>query len=263
MPQVDVHKPGSFCWIELATTDQPAAKAFYQKLFGWTADDVPMGPGEFYTMFKLNGQDVAAGYTLRPDQRDRGVPVHWSLYVAVASADAAAKRAGELGATVLAPPFDVFEAGRMAVIQDPTGAVLSLWEAKQHTGVLVHNEEGAFCWADLLTRDRDKAVAFYTALFGWKIEKEDEDPAHAYYHIKNGEDYIGGMPPTAETDPSITPHWGIYILTADCEAKTAQAKALGANVYLPNLKMEKVGTISVVADPQGAIFSIFQTARKS
>ena len=262
MPKVNVHKPGSLCWIELATSDQPSAKKFYEQLFGWTADDRPMGPDSFYTMFKLDGRDVAAACTLRPDQLQRGVPPHWNLYVAVANVDESAERAGELGASVLAPPFDVFDAGRMAIIQDPTGAILSLWQAKEHSGVLVNNEEGALCWADLMTRDRDKAADFYSALLGWKIEKEDENPAHGYYHIKNGEDYIGGIPPTEHTDPNITTHWHIYFQTADCEAKTAEAKSLGASVYLPNLKMEHVGTLSVVADPQGALFSIFQPAEK-
>ena len=164
MPKVNVHKPGSLCWIELATTDQPSAKKFYQQLFGWTSDDMPMGPGAFYTMFKLDGSDVAAAYTLGPDQLQRGVPTHWNLYVAVANVDESAKRAEELGASVLASPFDVFDAGRMAIIQDPTGAILSLWQAKAHSGVLVNNEEGALCWADLMTRDRDKASEFYSAL---------------------------------------------------------------------------------------------------
>jgi predicted enzyme related to lactoylglutathione lyase len=172
MPKVNVHKPGSLCWIELATSDQPSAKKFYEQLFGWTADDRPMGPDSFYTMFKLDGRDVAAACTLRPDQLQRGVPPHWNLYVAVANVDESAERAGELGASVLAPPFDVFDAGRMAIIQDPTGAILSLWQAKEHSGVLVNNEEGALCWADLMTRDRDKAADFYSALLGWKIEKE-------------------------------------------------------------------------------------------
>jgi len=84
-----------------------------------------MGPNDFYTIFRLEGRDAAAGCTLRPEELSQGVPPHWKLYVAVDSADATAARAAELGGTVLAPPFDVFDAGRMAVVQDPTGAVFS------------------------------------------------------------------------------------------------------------------------------------------
>src|SRR5215469_6339218 len=121
MANVDKHAPGSFSWVELATTDQSAAKTFYTGLFGWAVTDNPMGPNEYYSIFKLKGRDVAAGYTLRKDQRDRGVPVHWSLYIATDNADQTATKATDAGGTILMPPMDVMDAGRMAVIHDPTG----------------------------------------------------------------------------------------------------------------------------------------------
>lgn len=254
MTTVSTHKPGSFCWIELATSDQPAAKNFYRELFGWTPEDNPMGPGEIYTIFKLKDRSAAAAYTLRPDQRQRGVPVHWSLYIAVEDCDTSAKRAAELGGTVLMQPFDVMTAGRMAVIHDPTGAVFSLWQPGGTPGIGVHNEEGAFCWADLLTQDRERAAAFYSELLGWAIEKEGD----GYWHIKNGEHHIGGMPPSQSLPPGTHTHWSVYFHTEDCEAKTAQAKGLGARIFMPSTRMEGVGTMSVVEDPQGATFYIFQ-----
>ena len=262
MTTLESNKPGSFCWIELATTDQPAAKNFYQQLFGWTADDVPMGPGAVYTMFKLKGNDAGACYALRPDQRERGVPVHWSLYVATQNTDASTKRAAELGANVILPPFDVMGAGRMSVLHDPTGAVFSLWQAAQDTANMVKNEEGAFCWADLLTKDRDRAGDFYTALFGWAIDKEGA-AHHDYYHIRSGSDHIGGMPAPSQQLPGTTTHWSIYFMTADCAKKTALAKSLGAKVILANRKTENVGTLSIVEDPQGATFCLFESARKA
>jgi len=258
MPIVDAKQPGQFCWVELATTDQPAAKKFYQSLFGWTADDVPMGPDSLYTMFKLNGQDAGACYALRPDQLERGVPVHWSLYVSTRNTDESTKRAADLGGNVILPPFDVMGAGRMAVLHDPTGAVFSLWQAAESTAHLVKNEEGAFCWADLLTRDREKAGAFYTGLFGWTIEKEGD----GYYHIKNGDHPIGGMPPSQSLPAGTHTHWSIYFHTEDCVAKTERAKSLGARIFMPSTTIEKVGTMSVVEDPQGATFCIFQPARR-
>src|SRR5882724_10661318 len=102
MTHIDKHAPGSFCWIELGTTDQAAAKNFYSALFGWSPQDSPMGPGEFYTIFKLEGRDAAAGYTLRADQQSQGVPPHWMPYITVESADQAADTAKQLGGTVLA-----------------------------------------------------------------------------------------------------------------------------------------------------------------
>src|SRR5205823_8815558 len=129
MPNIEKHTPGSFCWIELGTTDQNAAKNFYGKLFGWEANDMPMGPNGVYTIFKLGGRDAGAAYSLREEQRSAGVPPHWMLYVAVESADDSAKRAGKLGGKVVMDAFDVSDLGRMAVIQDPAGAMFSVWQA--------------------------------------------------------------------------------------------------------------------------------------
>jgi len=230
MPIVEKHAPGDFCWIELATTDQAAAKKFYSELFGWTINDLPMGPNEFYTTFKLEGRDVGAAYTLRAEQRERGVPPHWNLYVAVESADTAAARAMELGAKVLAPPFDVFDVGRMAVLQDSTGAVFSVWQAKRQSGFGVKGVPGAFCVADLSTPDQDAASRFYQQLFGWRVGKEDENPAHNYYHLFNHNEFIGGILPPAFRDPAAPPYWQIYLQISDCDAIAAKAKNLGAQL---------------------------------
>jgi predicted enzyme related to lactoylglutathione lyase len=260
MKHIEEHRPGSFCWIELATTDQNAAKNFYGKLFGWAVNDMPMGPNDFYSMFTLEGKYAAAGYTLRPDQRAQGVPPHWMIYVAVESADAAAARAAQLGGKVLAPAFDVYEAGRMAVIQDPAGAVFCVWEAKKNAGTGIAGVEGTLCWADLSTPNRETTSKFYSGLFGWEVVKEDEKPGHDYFHIKNGEEFIGGIPPAAHRNLNIPPHWLAYFLVSDCDASAAKAKQLGATFHLPPMTMEDVGRFAVVADPQGASFAIFQAA---
>jgi len=165
MTRIDKHAAGSFCWIEVGTTDQTAAKKFYSTLFGWTPNDMPMGPGEVYTIFRLDGRDAAAGYTLRPDQKAQGVPPHWMPYVAVESADQAADTAKQLGGSVLAPAFDVMEAGRMAVLQDPTGATFCVWQAGKNTGIGIAGMEGTLCWGDLSTSDVKRASDFYSALF--------------------------------------------------------------------------------------------------
>jgi predicted enzyme related to lactoylglutathione lyase len=134
MTNIDKHPAGSFCWIELATSDQAAAKNFYGSIFGWTPNDMPMGPSDVYTIFKIDDRDAGAAYTLRPDQRAQHVPPHWMLYILVESADSSAAKATQLGGKVIAGPFDVMDFGRMAVIQDPTGAYFCLWQAKQNTG---------------------------------------------------------------------------------------------------------------------------------
>ncbi len=254
-----VPKLGSFCWIELATTDQAAAKHFYGSLFGWTANDVPIGPpGQFYTMFQLAGRQVAAGYTLRPDQLTRGVPPHWGLYILVESADATAERIAKAGGNVLMPPFDALDVGRMAVIKDPAGAAFSIWQAKK-SGEFVTAEPGALCWADLNSPDPVRATRFYTDVFGWNYTVDTHsDPPSGYLHIQNGSDFIGGVPPLRPESARIPPHWLSYFQVADCDSTAARAREMGAKFCLEPFTMENVGRFAILDDPQGAAFAIFQ-----
>jgi len=254
--EINKAKPGNFCWFELATSDQAAAKKFYGGLFGWTANDSPMGPDAFYTMFQHRGKNVGAAYALMPDQLKHGVPPHWGLYVAVTSADNAAAKATAAGGKVVAPPFDVADFGRMAVLQDPTGATFNVWEAKKHHGILINGEPGTLCWADLSTPDAGAASKFYKAVFGWDTMVGQDDSG--YLHIKNGEQFIGGIPPAAHRDANMPPHWLAYFQVKDADATTNQAKELGAKVYFGPMTMEGVGRWSVVGDPQGAVCAVFQ-----
>jgi predicted enzyme related to lactoylglutathione lyase len=258
MPQIEKHAPGNFCWIELATSDQNAAKAFYTSLFGWTVNEFPMGPDAFYTIFQLAGADAAAGYTLRPDQLAQGVPPHWMLYVSVEDAAAVAQRVSEAGGQVLAPAFDVAEMGRMAVLQDPTGATFSVWQPKSHVGIGVAGDHGALCWADLNTNDVERASEFYKSVFGWTLEPGKNDD---YLHIKRDANYIGGIPPAAGLQPGMPPHWLIYFAVADCAQTAKRAVELGGKVFMEPLTMENVGVMAVLADPQGAAFALHQAAR--
>jgi uncharacterized protein len=260
MAIIEKHAPGSFCWLELATSDQNAAKTFYTTLFGWKVTEFPMGPGEIYTIFRLEDRDAAAAYTMRKEQRDMGVPPNWMVYIQVESADASAARAAELGGKVLAPPFDVMDVGRMAVIQDPTGAVFATWQPKANAGTGIAGVPGTMCWADLSTPDVAAAKAFYEGLFGWKIAAGEHDTS-GYLHIQNGEAMIGGIPPAQHRNPKAPPHWLVYFQVADVDATAAKAKELGAKIWLQPTSMENVGRMAVMADPQGAALAIFKSAR--
>jgi predicted enzyme related to lactoylglutathione lyase len=250
MPQIDAHAPGSFCWIELGTNDQEGAKVFYHALLGWHATDAPMGPGETYTMFDIAGAGSGAAYR-------SGQGVFWNLYIAVADADATAKQAESLGGTLLKAPFDVFTYGRMAVIQDPTGAAFCIWQARSHKGLDAVGEEGMFCWADLSTPDVAKAKEFYTGLFGWKMFADPHDPS-GYLHIQNGVEVIGGVPSAEQRNPQAPPHWLIYFQTVDCDGSVKKAEEHGARVYMPPLSMPNVGRFAVLADSAGAMFALFE-----
>jgi hypothetical protein len=257
MPPIEKHAPGTFCWVELATTDQDAAKHFYGSLFGWSFVDYPMGPSDFYTMFRLDGRDAAAGYTMQEAERSQGVPSHWNLYVAVEDADAAAARAVELGGKLAVGVFDVFTNGRMGVVIDPTGAAFCLWQPKQTQGIAVMGENNSYCWADLITGDRAAAKRFYEALFGWKIFPGAGKDESTYLHIAAGESAIAGIQPDVMRKPGVPPHWTPYFMVADADACTATAQKLGAAVYAAPMNVDKSLRIAVLADPQGAVFSLF------
>jgi uncharacterized protein len=108
----------------------------------------------------------------------------------------------------------------------------------------------------LNTPDAKTAGEFYGRVFGWSIDAGQD--GSGYLHIKNGEEFIGGIPPKEQRDPNAPPHWLIYILVSDCDASTAKAKELGARIYAGPMTIEKVGRITVLADPQGAVFALFQ-----
>jgi predicted enzyme related to lactoylglutathione lyase len=246
------YAPGTFSWSELSTTDQDAAKAFYGELFGWAADDRPVGDGAVYSMMKLGGRDVAAIAGQPQQQRDAGVPALWNSYVTVESADAAAERAQELGATVHAPAFDVLQAGRMAVIQDPQGAYVMVWEPREHIGAGLVNAAGALAWNELQSPDLDASAAFYSALFGWEVQ-DAPGMTERYLAIKNGSANNGGM---RQATPGMPPAWLVYFGIDDIDAGIARVQELGGSKLVGPVDIQ-VAKFAVVQDPQGAVFALY------
>jgi predicted enzyme related to lactoylglutathione lyase len=257
---VETHAPGSFCWVELGTTDAKAAKAFYAALFGWQPNDMPMGPDQFYTMLKVSGKDVGAMYELDQKMRAMGIPPHWLLYIAVNSADEATVKAKSLGAKVMKDPFDVFEAGRMAVLQDPTGATFCVWQANKNPGIQVKGEVNALCWSELWTSDKPKALEFYTKLFGWTTKPSTDSPQD-YSEVANHGRAMGGIMQIREEWGNVPPTWLPYFMVANCDASVAKINQLGGATRMPPTDIPNVGRFAVVADPQGAVFEIVQLAQ--
>lgn len=253
------HVPGTFSWVELSTTDQKAGVAFYRALFDWGVNEIPLGPDQVYSMFTLRGKRVGAGHALDREAQQQGIPSHWQLYVTVANVDDATTRAQQLGATVIDAPFDVMDAGRMAVLRDPTGAVFAIWQAKRTIGAEILNEPGALCWSELSTRDTAAAEAFYTKLFGWTAKHSAPGSGMEYTEFSNqGQAGVGMMPMPAAVPEFVPAYWMPYFQVAICDASVAKAQQLGATVTVPPQDIPTTGRFAVLNDPQGAMFALFE-----
>jgi predicted enzyme related to lactoylglutathione lyase len=250
------HAPGSFCWFECGTTDSAAAKKFYTELFGWSVEDHPMPGGMegHYTILRLGEHEVAGLYQMSGPQL-QGVPSHWATYVKVESTDETAKKAVSIGGQILVPPMDVPGVGRMAVVQDPTGATISLFQCGEHPGMAqLGFTPGTFGWSELATRDTDTAAGFYTGLFGWEA-KSDEGGPMPYTEFQVGGRSIGGMMEMTECHGDAPPHWTPYVMVKDCDAVTTRAGELGGNILVPPTDIPEVGRFSVLQDPTGAVLA--------
>ncbi|HEY2769089.1 MAG TPA: VOC family protein [Solirubrobacteraceae bacterium] len=248
------YTPGAFCWADLNTTDPDAAKEFYSALFGWEVNDMPAGEDEVYSMMMVDGKSAAAIAAQPEQQRDAGVPPMWNSYIAVESADRAVERARELGATVHAPAFDMLEAGRMGVIQDPQGAYFLVWEPKRFQGAELVNGPGLVSWNELASPDVDASAEFYSELFGWKTEPfEGMQMPYITVQTKDGHGN-GGIRPVMP--PDAPPHWLVYFGVEDATATLKRANELGGTALVEAVDIG-IGQIAVVQDPQGAVFALF------
>ena len=240
------YEPGTFSWAELVTSDSAAAKAFYTALFGWQSEDTPIPGDGVYTMANIDGKTVAAMYEAS-DQ-----PPHWNSYVTVAGVDESASRASELGATLLAEPFDVMEVGRMAFLQDPTGAALALWQPRAHIGAGLVNAHGALSWNELATPDPEAAKTFYAALFGWEYQPFQE----GYWVIQNAGRANGGLREQMEGEKGMPAYWLVYFGASDTDEAVEKAGANGGGVLAPAMDLP-MGRIAVLRDGQGAVFAVY------
>ncbi|MQA81272.1 MAG: VOC family protein [Streptosporangiales bacterium] len=273
MLQRDHYPAGVPCWVDAAFPDAPAATRFYGGLFGWEFEDrIPADVPGHYFIARLDGLVVAA-LASQPDEPEPE-PTAWHTYVAVDDADDTATRAETAGGRVLVPPTDVFEQGRMAVLEDPAGATIRAWQPGRRTGAQLVNAPGSWNWSDLNSNDIAAAEAFYAAVFGWETEKLDFgygeswmwrrpgygdflatiDPGLRARHAESGvpagfSDAVGWLQPL--TDPATPPHWSVTFAVDGTAAAVDRAVELGGTVVQPVVDAG-VSSYAVVRDPQGA-----------
>ena len=235
-------------WVDIGTPDPKAAMAFYSSLFGWEGQDMGEEAGH-YTICSKKGLMVAA---ISPAQ-DPGPP-RWTTYVNVDDVGEVAKRVPGAGGTVIVEPMTVMTAGSMAIFADPTGAVLAVWQPNEHPGAQLVNEAGAYSWGELNSADLAKAKDFYSEVFGWGWGGADE---YAEAQVA-GRSVAGAMPRPAEMPAEVPDHWLVYFGTDDVDADTQKAVGLGAMVVVEPHDIPGTGRFSILADPQGAVFALFQ-----
>jgi predicted enzyme related to lactoylglutathione lyase len=269
----DGYLPGVPCWIDTTQPDPEAAVAFYGGLFGWDfADAMPPGSPGSYFIARLRGGDVAAVGS----QPERGPSTAvWNTYIWVESADETVAKVFDAGGRVVAEPFDVMEAGRMAVVTDPEGAAFCVWQAKEHKGARIVNEPGSLNFNGLNTRDPDGAKSFYGSVFGWETLGpeggaqmwrlpgygdflERSDPGLLERMADAGapagfEDVVAALDPIPDDQPDVPAHWGVTFAVEDADATAERAAELGGKVVVPPFDAPWV-RMTVIADPHGATF---------
>jgi len=272
MRERDGYIPGVPCWIDTSQPDPEAAVAFYGGLFGWDFEDVmpPDSPGKYF-IARLGGGDVAAVGS----QPEGGPPMAvWNTYIWVQSADEAASKVVDAGGRVLMDPFDIMDAGRMAVCTDPEGAAFCLWQAKRHRGAQIVNEPGSLNFNGLNTRDPNRAKSFYGDVFGWQTLDlggaemwrlpgygeflEQSDRGLRERMAESGapegfEDVVASLNPLAADEPDVPAHWSVTFAVDDADATAERAAELGGRVLVPPFDAPWV-RMTVIADPKGATF---------
>ena len=251
----DSYDHGVFSWVDLITSDQAAAKQFYTELFSWKFQDMPVDNGSVYSMAFKGDRTVAALFE-RPDDM-QNAPPYWNSYISVQDLEAAVQSWQDHGGTVEMPSCDIMNSGRMAMVKDPTGAVVGLWQAKEFFGAGLVNEVNTFCWTELQTRGADKAAEFYKAVFGWKIEVDDKPPNYITGSVNDKMNCGMFDMDKANIPPEIPSNWAVYFNVADLDKSLEIVNRLGGKALMDPIEIEP-GRFTTIMDPQGAVVTLMQ-----
>jgi predicted enzyme related to lactoylglutathione lyase len=244
-------------WVDLATSDAPAAREFYSKVFGWKIEVNPDPQYGGYGMANVGDKRVAGiAPKMSPD-----APTAWSIYIGTDDADDLAKKVQAAGGKVIAPPFDVGDQGRMAVFQDPTGAIISAWQPGAMNATLPTGEANSFGWAELSSRGVDKAIPFYQTVFGWTpktSEMAPDAPPYTEFQL-GGESIAGGQEMQPMVPAQVPSYWLVYFAVSDVDKSFKTATQAGAKEMVAPMDFPG-GRFAILSDPQGAAFGLLKMA---
>lgn len=253
---------GRFCWHDLMSTDPDASLAFYGELFGWTLKSFDAAPDHGYSMLCAGEHPIGGIVPLDPEQ---GIPSHWMPYIAVDAIEDACTRVAELGGGVCVPPTDVGP-GIFAVVNDPQGGFFSVWQSKDTSRPEPDKgTPGVFCWHECMSTDADATAAYYTDLFGWRLELQQMnlggvDMAYRLFHL--GDEHHGGALdlPAPAIEQGARTHWLCYVNVDDVDVSAERTVALGGAVLCPCTDIPDTGRFCVIQDPQGGMIALFTHA---
>ncbi|MCK9898623.1 glyoxalase [Parafrankia colletiae] len=252
MPAHETTLTGAPCWVDLMTADVDGARRFYSELFGWTAQESDSEFGGYFN-FTRNGRPVAGGM---PKQQPE-LPDVWSVYLLTQDAEKTVAAVPEHGGSVMIPPMAVADLGTMAVVTDPAGAVIGMWQPGAHRGFELLAEPGAPGWFELMTRDFGSSVPFYQEVFGWhtKIMGDSDEFRYTVQVDDSGDEHAGIMDASAFLPEGVPSHWGVYFAVEDTDATLALTERLGGATVQPATDTP-YGRLAVATDPTGAVFKL-------
>jgi predicted enzyme related to lactoylglutathione lyase len=252
MPVRETAPTGAPTWVDLMTSDVAASRAFYCDLFGWTAEEPAEEFGGYFS-FRKDGVRMAG---CMAQQSEPAGPDVWSVYLTTDDAEKTLEAAAANGGQVLVPAMPVGDLGVMAVVTDPTGATIGVWQPGTFVGLTVLGESGAASWFELHTRDHAAAVNFYRDVFGWDTTAMSDTPEFRYTVQTNGGDPLAGvMDASAFLPDGVPAHWSVYFAVDDTDAALAKTVELGGSVLLP-AEDTPHGRLATALDPTGAQFKL-------
>lgn len=245
-----VSPEGAPCWADAMFDDIEGAKSFYGDVLGWTFGETSSEFGD-YTQAYADGKAVAAVVPPMPGQEGTS---QWCLYFAARDAAATAARIRDNGGELLMEPMQVGDFGTMCLARDPGGVVFGLWQAGTHEGFEAMAEPGAYCWAEVFTREPEKSDAFFPAVFSYRSKQLEDEMDFRIYDL--GErSVLGRMRMTDDFPPEVPPYINVYFTVADCDEAVARATERGGVLRFGPMDTP-FGRFAAISDPQGANFSV-------
>lgn len=243
---------GAPVWLDIMTTDLAASHSFYTQLFGWEVE-APSAEFGGYTNLLLEGERIAGSMTMPADEPPLDV---WSVYLRVDDCAARVARVEAAGGRVDVPAMPVGDEGIMAIVADPGGAVIGMWEPRAHRCFGRIDEPGAPAWFELHTLDYDAAVPFYVEVFGWDVDVMSDSPGFRYSRlVVDGVPRAGIMDAAGHLPPGVPSHWQVYFQVEDLDAASARIVELGGQV-LSEPHDSPFGRLGAYLDVRGAPFKL-------